>query len=135
MMIKGQVLTKTLKKFSAGEEGGLDEAQEEVLPDDAKCVHEDNNLRQQFETLSQIYRADLSTFDVHCKHFLTLVIFVHCVVKQSTLYFLMVVDPTDIQQKYFYMAWKVRFCETEDLKGRQVFTPSTYLDWCCPVKR
>ena len=33
------------KNFSAGEEGGLDEAQEEVLPDDAKCVHEDNNLR------------------------------------------------------------------------------------------
>ena len=69
--------------------------------------------RQQFETLSQIYR-DLSTFNMHCKHFLTLVIFVHCVVKQSTLYFLMVVDPTDIQQKYFYMAWKVKFCETED---------------------
>ena len=88
----------------------MDEAQEEVLPDDAKCVHEDNNLRHY---LKSIY-SDLSTFNMHCKHFLTLVIFVHCVVKQSTLYFLMVVDPTDIQQKYFYMAWKVKFCETED---------------------
>ena len=30
------------EKFSAGKEGGLDEAQEEVLPDDAKCVDADN---------------------------------------------------------------------------------------------
>ena len=39
------------KKFSAGEEGGLDEAQEEVLPDDAKCVHEDNNLRHYLKSI------------------------------------------------------------------------------------
>ena len=39
------------KNFSAGEEGGLDEAQEEVLPDDAKCVHEDNNLRHYLKSI------------------------------------------------------------------------------------
>ena len=34
--------TKILKNAAAGEEGCLEEAQEEVLLDDAKCVYADN---------------------------------------------------------------------------------------------